>query len=208
VGVALLAGGGALFAIARQGSTASPSALPASVAPASTGPVAVASAWTTPAPTPHATSGGVSSWITFQSPGGGFTAIFPAQPKETSETTKTAVGDAPVSVWSYIESAHLALFAGIAKYPAGSMTGVGASAIYDGAVTGMATSSSQTVDSQGPCDRDGHAGREFTLTSKQYNTKGQIYLIGDNMYMVYVVYDTGADSSKLQAFLATFHITV
>ncbi len=215
-GVVLLAISGGLFAIARQ-SSAHPGATPSGSLPAlavtspsaSTGPIGT----DTPAPaeTPAATetspSSAISDWITFSPSGVGFTAMYPGQPKLTSQTSKTPVGNVPVSIWSYVDSTHLMLFAGRGRYPAGSMTGVSPSAVFDGSVSGMATGSAQTLESSADCTRDGYPGRAFVLTGSQVTTKGQIYLVGDDMYMVYAIYDAAGDVSQVDGFLASFHLT-
>jgi hypothetical protein len=149
-----------------------------------------------------------STWITFTPSNGGFSAKYPGDPQLTSQTIKTVVGDAPISLWSYVQSADLAFFTGACNYPKGSLRGLNPSAVYDGAVAGMASTSALQVDGQQASTLDGHGGRSFSLRGEHYLAKGLIYLVGDDLYMVYVVYDPGLnDFEARDAFLADFHLT-
>ena len=194
VGIGVLAAAGAFVAISRHGSESSPGQTSAASGPASTG---------------QAGGAADSTWITFAPSGRGFTARYPGQPSLASQSIQTAVGEAPVALWTYQDGAHLGLFAGVATYPANSMTGVTQSAVYDGAVAGMASSTSLHVDSVSQSVRDGHTGRAFSMSGATYSTQGQIYMVGDNLYMVYAVYDSFLrDRTRVDAFLAGFHLTV
>ena len=168
----------------------------------------VATTKATPAPTVAPTPAG-SVWVSIAPVGTGFTAKFPAAPTQSSQTFTTAVGDAPASLWIFEESTDLAFFVVEAKYPAGSMSGVTASAVYDGAITGMTGSSSGlTLDTQSSVTLGGHTGRAFSLTSTAASIKGQMYLVGDNLYMVYVAYTSAADVTEIDTFIAAFKLTV
>jgi hypothetical protein len=107
------------------------------------------------------------------------------------------------------ESSHLVFFAVEARYPAGSMSGLSTSAVYDGAITGMTGSTAGlTVDSQNNVTLGGHAGRAFTLTSTAASIKGEMFLVGDNLYMVYAAYDSLADPAEIDTFISDFVLTV
>src|ERR1035437_2353183 len=84
----------------------------------------------TPAPTAAPTLAG-SDWVDIAPVGTGFTAKFPGTPTQSSQSFSTAVGDAPASLWILEESSDLAFFAVEARYPAGSMTGVSTTSVYD-----------------------------------------------------------------------------
>jgi hypothetical protein len=188
---------------------------------ASTAPTAAATVAATPAavivttPTPKAsveapaTPVSGSDWVSVTPVGAGFTAKFPGAPTQSSQSFSTAVGDAPASLWIFEQSNDLAFFVVEARYPSGSMTGVSTSAVYDGAVKGMTGSSAGlTVDSQDNVTLGGHDGRSFTLTSTAASIKGQMYLIGDNLYMIYAAYTANADPSVIDEFISYFTLSV
>ncbi len=162
----------------------------------------------TPAPTAAPTLAG-SDWVDIAPVGTGFTAKFPTAPTQSSQTFTTAAGDAPASLWILEESNDLAYFVVEAKYPAGSMSGMTTSAVYDGAITGMTGSSAGlTLDSQTSVTLGGHTGRAFTLTSTTASIKGQMFLVGDNLYMVYAAFTSAADMTEIDKFIAAFKLTV
>jgi hypothetical protein len=226
VGIGILAFAGAFF-VTRNNSTPAPnpSRFPSAVAVASP---SAATPFETPAgvPTdaPAATPSSDSqpsvlapdtSWITLSPSGAAFSAKFPAEPKLTTQTQSTAVGNATESLWTYQENTHLALFVGQVVYPKGSMKGTNTTSVYDGGVAGMlATTAGLSVDHQNDVTLGGHPGRAFTLSAssgalKGVAMQGQMYLIGDNLYMVYAAYDDSIlDFAELDAFIADFQLTV
>jgi hypothetical protein len=95
------------------------------------------------------------------------------------------------------------------------MKGTNVSSVYDGGVAGMlATTPGLSVDHQSDVNLGGHPGRAFTLTAssgalKGVAMQGQMFLIGDDLYMVYVAYDDFiTDFGELNAFIADFQLTV
>lgn len=221
-GVALLVAAGAIFVVAQPGNGSAPS--PSAVAAAL--PTPTPTPTPTPSPTPAApspspslaataspTSGATYSdtaWITYSPKDAGFVAKFPAQPKLTKQTQSTSGGDVPVSLWTYVESSHLALAVLVATYPAGVLTGIGPAAAYDGALAGVTGSTSGlTLASQGDVILDGHSGRSFTCDGPTYSLMGQMFLVGSSLYMVYSAYDsTVSDTAEVAAFIADFQLTV
>jgi hypothetical protein len=161
-----------------------------------------------PTPTEAATQAG-SAWTTFAPDGAGFTSQFPGDPTLTEETFKTAAGDAPTSLWTYEDGSDLAYFIALAKYPKGSISKVSASSVFDGALAGMTGSSSgMSIGSQGSVTLNGHAGRKFTLTGS-VGSKGEMFLVGDNLYMVYAAYSTAVtDLTDVNAFIGAFKLIV
>jgi hypothetical protein len=163
----------------------------------------------TVAPTAAPTQAAGADWTAISPAGAGFTAKFPGTPTQSSQSFSTAAGDAPASLWILEESSDLAFFAVEARYPAGSMSGLSTSAVYDGAITGMTGSTAGlTVDSQSNVTLGGHAGRAFTLTSTAASIKGEMFLVGDNLYMVYAAYDSLADPTEIDTFIGDFSLTV
>jgi hypothetical protein len=202
-------------------SACSSNGFPGAATPASAPPTTVATHAATPTPvivaTPTAkataevtaTPAAGSDWVSITPVGAGFTAKFPGAPTQSSQSFSTAVGDAPASLWIFEQSNDLAFFVVEARYPSGSMTGVSTSAVYDGAVKGMTGSSAGlTVDSQDNVTLGGHDGRGFTLTSTAASIKGQMYLIGDNLYMIYAAYTANADPAVIDEFISYFTLSV
>lgn len=164
-----------------------------------------------PKSTPTAAATQASSdWIVFAPAGAGFTSQLPGDPTLSQETYKTAAGDAPASLWTYEDGSDLAYFIALAKYPKGTLSSVSASAVFDGALAGMTgASSGMTLATKGNVTLNGHAGRSFTLTSSDATAKGEMFIVGDNLYVVYAAYTSAiTDPSDVNAFIADFKLTV
>ena len=168
----------------------------------------------TPAPTPTpsptvapAVAPADAGWIVLAPPGGGFTSKFPGEPKLTKTTTTTKEGPTPTSVWEYLASTDLDYNVAMWQYPAGSTTGMAASAIYDSAITGMDSTNHLTLSTQSDITLNGHAGRAFTLSGASYTLQGELVLAGDNLCMVYASYAPTVDTAGVTAFLADFQLT-
>ena len=165
---------------------------------------------TTPVPTPTpspAVAPADAGWIVLTPPGDGFTSKFPGQPKLTTTTTTTKEGPTPTSVWEYLASTDLDYNVAMWQYPAGSTTGIAASAIYDGAIIGMDSTNGLTLSTQSDNSLNGHAGRAFTLSGATYKIQGELVLVGDNLYMAYGTYAPTVDMAGVTAFLADFQLT-
>ena len=168
----------------------------------------------TPAATPAATPTSSpilgpadAGWIVLAPPGGGFTSKFPGEPKLTKTTTTTKEGPTPTSVWEYLASTDLDYNVAMWQYPAGSTTGMAASAIYDEAITGMDSANHLTLSTQSDKSLNGHAGRAFTLKGATYSLQGELVLVGDNLYMATGSYAPTVDTAGVTAFLADFRLT-
>jgi hypothetical protein len=164
----------------------------------------------TPAPTPTpppTLAPADAGWIVLTPPGGGFTAKFPATPKLTTTTTTTKEGPTPTSVWEYLASTDLDYNVAMWKYPAGSTTGIGASAIYDSGIAGMDSTNGLTLSTQRDITLNGHVGRAFTLKGATYSLQGELVLVGDNLYMATGSYAPTVDTAGVTAFLADFQLT-
>jgi hypothetical protein len=104
----------------------------------------------------------------------------------------------------YEQGTHVAYVVGLIKYPAGSLAGTNTTALYDTSVTTIGT-----LVTQADVTLNGHAARSFTCTKSGATIKGVIVLVGDDLYMVYVVYDaTVTDTTAIDAFIADFALTV
>jgi hypothetical protein len=182
-------------------------------------PAATGTAAATPAPTVAATEDATpteapteaaATGIAFAPAGGGFTVYMPAEPKLTTQTYQTAVGDAPASMWTYEVSNDLAYFVVQATYPKGSMTGHSPASVFDAALNGMVTSTTgASVAAKGDTTLNGHAGKTFTIDTPQASLKGVLYIVGDDMYMVYAGYTSAiTDMAPVDGFISSFKLTV
>jgi hypothetical protein len=163
----------------------------------------------TPVPTPSPTVVPADAgWIVLAPAGDGFTAKFPGTPKLTTTTTTTKEGPAPTSVWEYLASKDLDYNVAMWKYPAGSATGIAASAIYDSGLAGMESTNGLTLNTQSDITLNGHVGRAFTLKGATYSLQGELVLVGDNLYMATGSYAPTVDTAGVTAFLADFQLTV
>jgi len=165
---------------------------------------------TTPAATPTSSptlAQADAGWIVLDPPGGGFTAKFPATPKLTTTTTTTKEGPTPTSVWEYLASTDLDYNVAMWQYPAGSTTGMAASAIYDSSIAGMVSTNGLTLSTQRDITLNGHVGRAFTLKGATYSLQGELVLVGDNLYTATGSYAPTVDLAGVTAFLADFQLT-
>lgn len=162
------------------------------------------------APTKAAPSQAAGAGIDFTPADGSFTVHLPGQPALTTQTYKTAAGDAPTNLWTYQVSADLAYFVAEAAYPAGSMSGQASSAVFDAALNGMVTTTTGAkVTASGSTTRQGHSGRTFSITTPEANLKGLLFIVEDNLYMVYAGYTTAIkDMTPVDSFLASFEFPV
>jgi hypothetical protein len=166
---------------------------------------------TTETPTETAGASGIddAGWFALAPDGAGFTAKFPGTPKQTSQTYKTDVGDAPSSLWSWQQSSDLSYFVVTATYPKGSLSSVDPGLVYDAAIDGMTGGAAAlAVANETDMTMNGHPGQVFSLAGTTANIEGQIVLAGDNLYVVYVLFSpTVTDFSGVDAFFADFTLT-
>lgn len=184
---------------AVTGSSTTPSSKPSPVATKTKAAPTLAA----PTPTEVASSADVTAgWSTFAPAGAGFSVLMPGEPVlKTSNST-----DATTSLWTYEDGADLAYFVAEAKYTKGSLSGQPAATVYTNALAGMAKSGTgMTISAQGDVTVSGHAGKSFTLTSTGATAKGYLFVVGDNLYMVYAYWAPAVDGSPdMDAFLASF----
>lgn len=194
--------------------TVAPSIVATSVAAATAAPTVVMS----DAPTAPAASEAVptqadthadTEWTVFAPADGGFTSKFPVVPTLTTDTTKTAAGDTATSLWTYEQGGNLAYFVLLAQYPKGAMVALKATVAYDTAVQAMVGGTAGlALASQTDMMINGHAGRSFLLTSTEGSVKGEMVLVGDNLYTAYVAFTSSVDRSVVDTFLADFSLTI
>lgn len=143
-----------------------------------------------------------AGWSKFAPAGEGFSVLMPGVPVLKTSTST----DATTSLWSYQDGLDLGYFVAEAKYTKGSLSGQSAATVYSAALAAMAKSGTgMTISAQGDVTVSGHAGKSFTLTSTDATAKGYLFLVGDNMYMVYAYWAPTADGSPdMDAFLASF----
>jgi hypothetical protein len=169
----------------------------------------------TPSPTPVAVLSIAPSlaavdgdWVVFAPDGAGFSSKFPAAPTLTTQTDKTAVGDALSSIWTYEQAGNLSYAVLAAVYPAGSLASTTSSKLYDGGINGMTGGSAGlAITSQADITLGGRAARTFLLTSATGSIKGEVVVVGDTMYMAYVVFTSSVDTGLIDTFLVDFKLS-
>ena len=148
-------------------------------------------------------------WITVAPDAAGFTAKFPTAPTVATKTSSTAVGDATTTTWTDEEGGNLVYYVNVAHYPAGSLPADKMSAMYDGGINGMLTVDSEMkLAGQADMTLGGHLGRTFLLSGPLGSLKGGAWIVGDDMYMVYVAYTSSVDPGLIDTFLSDFVLTV
>jgi hypothetical protein len=166
----------------------------------------------TPGPTasPTVTPVDDSGWELLAPAAAGFTARFPATPTLSKKTTSTAAGDASSYTWAYGDATHLAYVVGYIKYPAGAMAGVPLDVAYDAGIQGVVGSDAEaTIESQEDITLEGHEGKSFTAHSGDQTMLGQMFLVGDRLFMIFVLYDsTVTDHAPFDVFFADFDLNV
>jgi len=148
-------------------------------------------------------------WVTLAPDAAGFSAKFPATPTLTTQTAKTDVGDAPTSLWTFEQGGNLAYYVLVTNYPKGSLATANVSTMYDAAIKSL-TGGTSELALAGTLDLalNGHAGRTFLLTSALGSLKGGVWIVGDNMYVVYVSFTSSVDPGLVDTFLSDFQLTV
>jgi hypothetical protein len=88
------------------------------------------------------------------------------------------------------------------------MTGVALTLIYNGAVNGMTGGSANlTIASQTDTSISGQPGQIFELTGTTASVKGEIVIVGDNLFVVYVAYTSKiTDFAPIDAFFTDFQL--
>jgi predicted small secreted protein len=201
--------GGVVGSAAPSGGGATSPSVSVSVAPSAS---TESSLTPTPGPTasPTATPVDDSGWELLAPPSSGFTARFPSTPTLSKSTAPTAAGDASTYTWAYSDGTHLAYVVGYIKYPAGSMAAVPLDLAYDAGIKGLVGSDAEaTIDSQEDITLEGHDGKSFTAHSGDQTMLGQVFLVGDRLFMVFVLYDsTVTDHAPFDVFFADFDLNV
>jgi hypothetical protein len=110
-------------------------------------------------------------------------------------------------VWEYLANTNLDYNVAMWRYPAGTTIGTAPAAVYNGAISGMDSTNGLTLSTQSDITLNGHAGRSFTLSGASYALRGELVLVGDNLYMAYASYAPTVDTAGVTAFLADFQLT-
>ena len=191
--------GSAILVSACGSSKATPTDAPAIVATPS--PVVVPSL-------AFSNAGLDGDWIAFAPDTASFTAMFPAAPTLTTQTSSTSVGNAVTSLWAYEQGGNLVYDVQVASYPTGSLAAAKLSAMYDAAIKGMTGGQAElALTAQTDMTLDGHAGRAFLLSSALGSLKGGVWVVGDTMYMAYVAFTSSVDPGLVDTFLSDFHLS-
>jgi hypothetical protein len=195
--------------------SSAPSQAPTATATATAAPTATPTAKPSPTKTPKAspTTAGASDadWVLVEPDGMGFTSMWPGEPTKTTSSSKISAGTVATTLWTYEDGTDLAYFVAVVKYPKGALAGQTASKVYDNAIKGMLTSTGTTltIKDSGDVTVNGHLGRGTTLTSSEYNVQVALLLVGNTLYMVYIVYrPVVTDLSEPELFFSDFNLTV
>jgi hypothetical protein len=136
--------------------------------------------------------------------GAGFTVLMPGDP---TPSTQTATGYTTL-IWSYSDDPDLAFFVAELKYTKGTLTKQNPATVYANGLAGMAKNTGVTVTAQGNVTVNGHTGRSFSASSADVAAQGFLFILGDNLYMVYAAWSPDmTDTASVDAFLASFHFT-
>jgi hypothetical protein len=151
----------------------------------------------TPVPTPTPTIAPSfapqdAKWVALAPDKAGFSTKFPAQPKLATSTTVSNGSNVPTSIWTS-DGATATYYVKVLNYPAGTLTAAKPSDIYDSGVDSMTRGDTGLVTiSQGNNTVNGHLGRNFLMKSATGFLQGEMFLVGDNLYMAYVAYVVAA----------------
>lgn len=159
-----------------------------------------------PRPTPTSLAASVvppfSTWVTFSSPEGRFSAAFPSEPDHSSHPGTIAGADVTTEAfaWSPVDAA-VRFGIAYADYPAGSLSALSPETVFANIERGITATGETILASR---DISGsYPGHEFTMTEEGRQTTLRSWIVGDRAYQVGV---TGA-SPDAEAFLDSFQIT-
>lgn len=139
-------------------------------------------------------------WVTFAPAGAAFASKMPAAPSLTNSTTKTAAGNATTSLWTDEQGGNLSYYIQASAYPAGSLS----PAVYDDVISALSASSGLAISTKTDVTVTGHAGKLFLLASALGSIKGEVFIVGDTVYMAYVAFTSSVDMGAVDAFFIDF----
>lgn len=122
------------------------------------------------------------------------------------------MGTAQATAWSYQPSEDLAYVVSVSNYPPGSLDKYKIVGVYDAILDRLTQLTGEvtfTLSEQANYTLNGHLGRSFTLTSQLVAMKGAMFVVGDNVYEVWVGYAVSiTDLTEIDTFIADFQPTV
>lgn len=205
VAVALI---GAALIIAACGSSApapaEPVAGPAAPTPAEAPPPATEPAISVPAaPVP-------AGWHPVETER--FAVAFPVEPVREESVEQTDIGPSPTTMWS-LETGGAWLGLSVNDFPAGSMGNTAPADVLAGARDGALGNVGGTLVSDRPVSIAAPGstrpvpGLEYQGTSAQFDIKARMFLQGDRLYQLIMVYPPDhADPGLYDRFVASFEL--
>ncbi len=145
----------------------------------------------------------------FNSVEGRFSVMFPGDPKTTTQTVPTAVGDITLTMYT-ASTSDGAYFVGYADYPADAVASSDPQNMLDGARDGALKNVNGTLISEEKITLDGNPGRslQFKSSDGKNVAYGHIYLIDNRLYQILVVSAPGKlTQDQIDAFLNSFSLT-
>lgn len=190
------------------GADKAPSQLP-SAAATTLAPTETPTEAPTKKPTKTPTAAPTAAGNAFSPPDGSFAVLMPGKPTLETSTMHTTLGDAPRSLWTYEVSNDLAYFVGEAKYPKGSLSALSTSSTLDAILNMLVSGAKGTLSAKSDTTLGGHPGRTFTIDASEASLKGALYVVNDDLYMVFGGYTSAiTDMTDIDAFLASFTFTI
>ena len=158
-----------------------------------------------PRPAPTSISASVvppfSTWVSFDSPEGRFSASFPGQPDHSSHPGTIAGADVTKEVFAWPPTDAAVRFdIAYVDYPAGSLSALPPETVFANIERGITTSGWTILASR---DIGGsYPGHEFTMTQEGKQTTLRSWIVGDREYEVGAI----GESPDTEAFLDSFQI--
>jgi hypothetical protein len=138
-----------------------------------------------------------------------FRAAFPCQSNISNRTVNSPIGPIIITLYTCSGEADAFLVA-VNEYPHGTVRPENTDAVYEGIVNGMVSEVHGVVRSATPFVFGDITGREVLADLPQQHgvLKSHVLLIGDRLYQVTCVGQTGTDSGpRCAAFLNSFTLT-
>lgn len=137
-----------------------------------------------------------------------FTADFPGTPKAVTETISQNGMTLEFHYIGYeVDNGVFAVM--YCDYPVGHIQRTGPKAVLAGARNGAAASAGGQIISNNSISLGNHVGQETKIrdTAKGLEIRNRMYLVGDRMYQVMVVAESGnAENQEAEDFLNSFEL--
>jgi hypothetical protein len=143
-------------------------------------------------------------WSTFKYPTDGFSATFPVAPNEDTRLIETQSGTVELHGYT-LELDQVAFFVGVCDY--GSMAdGGGVDAMLEGAMNGALETSKAHLTHESKISLGHYHGLEYESESEEMHYTTRVYMVGNTMYQMLVVYPLSSPFSETRRFLDSFQL--